>query len=131
VVVKSCAAQAFACGPITPVIHDRTISSYHCLRDVMMSRGRRHICVTLLLDAGVPPHIVQAIAGSCREEQRQALLGLAQRLGWAALLSSTAVNIALMDVALALAGAHALVCAVRPAGIEPATKCLEGTCSIR
>jgi integrase len=54
----------------------------------------RHTCVTLLLDAGVPPHIVQAIAGhsgievtmtiyahAAREEQRQALLGLAQRLG--------------------------------------------------
>jgi integrase len=54
----------------------------------------RHTCVTLLLDAGVPPHIVQAIAGhsgievtmtiyahAAREEQRQALRGLAQRLG--------------------------------------------------
>jgi integrase len=50
--------------------------------------------VTLLLDAGVPPHIVQAIAGhsgievtmtiyghAAREEQRRALRGLAQRLG--------------------------------------------------
>ena len=48
----------------------------------------------LLLDAGVPPHIVRAIAGhsgievtmtiyahAAREEQRQALLGLAQGLG--------------------------------------------------
>jgi integrase len=54
----------------------------------------RHTCVTLLLDAGVPPHIVRAIAGhsgievtmtiyahAAREEQRQALLGLAERLG--------------------------------------------------
>jgi integrase len=54
----------------------------------------RHTCVTLLLDAGVPPHIVRAIAGhsgievtmtiyahAAREEQRQALLRLAQRLG--------------------------------------------------
>jgi integrase len=54
----------------------------------------RHTCVTLLLDAGVPPHIVQAIAGhsgievtmtiyahAAREEQRKALHGLAERLG--------------------------------------------------
>jgi len=54
----------------------------------------RHTCVTLLLDAGVPPHIVQAIAGhsgievtmtiyphAAREEQRKALHGLGERLG--------------------------------------------------
>jgi len=54
----------------------------------------RHTCVTLLLDDKVPPHIVQAIAGhsgievtmtiyahAAREEQRQALVGLAERLG--------------------------------------------------
>ena len=54
----------------------------------------RHTCVTLLLDSGAPPHIVQAIAGhsgievtmtiyayAARQEQRQALLGLAQSLG--------------------------------------------------
>jgi integrase len=57
-------------------------------------RDLRHTCVTLLLDAGVPPHVVRAIAGhsgievtmtiyahAAREEQRQALRGLAQRLG--------------------------------------------------
>ncbi len=54
----------------------------------------RHTCVTLLLDAGVPPHIVQAIAGhsgiqvtmtiyahAAQEEQRKALRGLGER--WA------------------------------------------------
>jgi integrase len=53
----------------------------------------RHTCVTLLLDAGVPPHIVQAIArhsGSqvtmpiyahaAQEEQRKALRSLGERL---------------------------------------------------
>ena len=53
----------------------------------------RHTCVTLLLDAGAPPHIVQAIAGhsgievtmtiyarAAREEQRKALAGLGERL---------------------------------------------------
>ena len=53
----------------------------------------RHTCVTLLLDAGVPPHIVQAIAGhsgievtmtiyahAAREEQQAALRGLGERL---------------------------------------------------
>ena len=53
----------------------------------------RHTCVTLLLDAGVPPHIVQAIAGhsgiqvtmsiyahAAQEEQRKALRSLGERL---------------------------------------------------
>lgn len=53
----------------------------------------RHTCVTLLLDAGVPPHIVQAIAGhsgiqvtmtiyahAAQEEQRKALRCLGERL---------------------------------------------------
>jgi len=53
----------------------------------------RHTCVTLLLDAGVPPHIVQAIAGhsgiqvttsiyahALQEEQRKALRSLGERL---------------------------------------------------
>ena len=53
----------------------------------------RHTCVTLLLDSGAPPHIVQAIAGhsgievtmtiyahAAREEQRKALAGLGERL---------------------------------------------------
>lgn len=53
----------------------------------------RHTCVTLLLDAGVPPHIVQAIAGhsgiqvtmtiyahAAQEEQRKALRELGERL---------------------------------------------------
>ena len=54
----------------------------------------RHTCVTLLLDAGVPPHIVQVIAGhsgiqvtmsiyahAAQEEQRKALRWLGERLG--------------------------------------------------
>lgn len=54
----------------------------------------RHTCVTLLLDLGTPPHIVQAIAGhsgmevtmmiyahASRDEQRRALQGLSERLG--------------------------------------------------
>jgi integrase len=53
----------------------------------------RRTCVTLLLDAGVPPHIVQAVAGrsgiqvtmsiyahAAQEEQRKALRSLGQRL---------------------------------------------------
>ena len=53
----------------------------------------RHTCVTLLLDSGAPPHIVQAIAGhsgievtmtiyahAAREEQRKVLAGLGERL---------------------------------------------------
>jgi integrase len=53
----------------------------------------RHTCVTLLLDAGVPPHIVQAIAGhsgiqvtmsiyahAAHEEHRKALRSLGDRL---------------------------------------------------
>ena len=53
----------------------------------------RHTCVTLLLDAGVPPHVVQAIAGhsgiqvtmsiyahAAQEEQRKALSSLGERL---------------------------------------------------
>jgi integrase len=53
----------------------------------------RHTCVTLLLDAAVPPHIVQAIAGhsgiqatmsiyahAAQEEQRKALRSLGERL---------------------------------------------------
>lgn len=53
----------------------------------------RHTCVTLLLDAGTPPHIVQAIAGhsgiqvtmtiyahAAQDEQRKALRGLGDRL---------------------------------------------------
>jgi integrase len=53
----------------------------------------RHTCVTLLLDAGVPPHVVQAIAGhsgiqvtmsiyahAAQEEQRKALGSLGERL---------------------------------------------------
>lgn len=53
----------------------------------------RHTCVTLLLDAGAPPHIVQAIAGhsgiqvtmsiyahAAQEEQRKALRSLGERL---------------------------------------------------
>jgi hypothetical protein len=48
-----------------------------------------------------------------------------------ALLSPLAVNVAFTLFALTLAVRELLVIGVRPAGIEPATKCLEGTCSIR
>jgi integrase len=54
----------------------------------------RHTCVTLLLDLGTPPHIVQAIAGhsgmevtmmiyahASRDEQRRAIQSLGDRLG--------------------------------------------------
>lgn len=53
----------------------------------------RHTCVTLLLDLGAPPHIVQAVAGHCgievtmtvyahasQEEKRRVLQGLSERL---------------------------------------------------
>ena len=47
------------------------------------------------------------------------------------MLSPVAVNVALTLFALTLAVRDLLVRRVRPAGLEPATKCLEGTCSIR
>jgi hypothetical protein len=46
-------------------------------------------------------------------------------------LSPIAVKVALTLFAVTLVVGDPLVKAVRPAGIEPATKCLEGTCSIR
>ena len=46
--------------------------------------------------------------------------------GDSSLLSATAVNVTLTLAAPILGGLHVQVLGVRPAGIEPATKCLEG-----
>jgi integrase len=82
----------------TPIEPDNLRRSWHALREraglpTVRFHDLRHSCVTLLLDLGVPPHIVMRIVGhatldvtmgiyahAALEEQRQALRKLEDRL---------------------------------------------------
>ncbi|MFG3050924.1 tyrosine recombinase XerC [Kitasatospora sp. NPDC048239] len=82
----------------TPIEPDNLRRSWYPLRDRLGLSLRfhdlRHTCVTLLLDLGVPPHIVRQIAGhsdigvtmkvyahASLDEQRKALGSLSDKLG--------------------------------------------------
>ena len=82
----------------TPIEPDNLRRSWYALREraglpTVRFHDLRHSCVTLLLDLGVPPHIVMRIVGhatldvtmgiyahAALEEQRQALRKLEDRL---------------------------------------------------
>ncbi|WP_405365579.1 tyrosine-type recombinase/integrase [Kitasatospora sp. NBC_00039] len=81
----------------TPIEPDNLRRSWYPLRDrlglTLRFHDLRHTCVTLLLDLGVPPHIVRQIAGhsdigvtmkvyahASLDEQRKALGSLSDRL---------------------------------------------------
>ncbi len=90
--------MVFTSGIGTPIEPDNLRRSWYRVRSVLPEpRPRlhdlRHTCVTLLLTEGVPPHIVQEIAGhsaidvtmtiyahTSLEEKRKALRRLGDRL---------------------------------------------------
>ncbi|MFD0277773.1 tyrosine-type recombinase/integrase [Kitasatospora sp. NPDC127111] len=81
----------------TPIEPDNLRRSWYPIRDrlglALRFHDLRHTCVTLLLDLGVPPHVVRQIAGHSDigvamkiyahaplDEQRKALGSLSDRL---------------------------------------------------